>query len=91
MTLPTTIVIAPDVMTRKVGDETVILHLAEGSYYGLDAIGTRIWTLLAQGKPPMAVCDAIVAEYEVTRSRAEQDLEALLTELLARGLVKSAG
>jgi hypothetical protein len=39
----------------------------------------------------MAVCDAIVDEYEVTRSRAEQDLEALLTELLARGLVKAAG
>jgi hypothetical protein len=90
MTLPTMIVIAPDVMTRKVGDETVILHLGDGSYYGLDVIGTRIWTLLAEGRPPVDVCEAIVAEYEVTRSRAEQDLEALLNELLARGLVKSA-
>lgn len=88
MTLPAAIVIAPDVMTRKVGDETVLLQLAQGSYYGLDAIGTRIWALLAAGKAPAQVCDAMVAEYDVVRAQAEEDLEALLNELLARGLVR---
>ena len=37
------------VMTRTIGDETVILDLAGGTYFGLDPVGARIWQLIEEG------------------------------------------
>ena len=34
----------------QVGDETVILDLASGTYFGLDPVGARIWALMGEGK-----------------------------------------
>ena len=36
------VTIPSQVMARTVGDETVILDLAGGTYYGLDAVGARM-------------------------------------------------
>ena len=56
-------------------------------YYGLSGAGTRIWQLL-QARPSVGhIVSAIVAEYDVTEERAAADLQALLAELEARGLV----
>lgn len=84
----TTVTIPPEVMARKVGDETVILDLTSGTYFGLDPVGTRIWQLAAGGMRLTEVCDAIVAEYDVTRAEAERDLLLLVSELETKGLVQ---
>lgn len=83
-----TVTIPPEVMARQVGDETVFLDLASGKYFGLDPVGTRIWQLISEGKPLAQVCDAIVAEYEVTRDTAERDLRHLLANLQTEGLIR---
>ena len=38
----TKLVIPAQVMSRQVGDETVILDLGSGMYFGLDPVGARI-------------------------------------------------
>ena len=40
---------SPDAAESAVGNETVILHLVNGTYYGLDPVGTRIWGLIKEG------------------------------------------
>jgi hypothetical protein len=74
MNLNDTITIPTQVMARQVGDETVILDLASGTYYGLDAVGARIWQLLGEGKTLAQVCETMLAEYDVTRDAFERDL-----------------
>ena len=88
MTLDDAVSIPDDVLARQVGDETVILDLASGRYFGLDPVGARIWQLLSEGKRPSAVRDALVAEYQVTAPQAEEDLLRLLGQLQAEGLVR---
>jgi hypothetical protein len=83
-----TVTIPPDVMARQVGDETVILDLKSGRYFGLDPVGTRIWHLMVEGKALAEVCDAIAAEYDVTRAEAERDLQQLLSDLKTEGLIR---
>ena len=82
--------ISPQVIAREVGDELVILDLAGGSYFGLDAVGTRIWQLLREGKNPAEVCEIMVDEYEVSREELERDIIILLEELLSRELISPA-
>lgn len=74
-------------MSRTVGDETVILHLGSGIYFGLDPIGTRIWQLICDGRHPSDICEALVAEYSQPRETIERDMGELLHELVKHRLI----
>jgi hypothetical protein len=87
MNLPESVTIPTQVMARRVSDETVILDLASGNYYGLDPVGSRFWQLLSEGQSPSAARDVLLAEYEVQREQLDQDLARLIQELQAKGLV----
>lgn len=81
---------SPDAAESAVGDETVILHLKSGTYFGLDPVGTRIWELLKQGLRPLDICKRIVADYGVAGDVAEADARRFLTDLKANGIVEEA-
>ena len=87
MNLSDKVTIPVQVMARTVGDETVILDLASGTYYGLDPVGARMWQLMGEGNSLNAVCETMLDEYEVTREALEVDILKLTEELRAKGLV----
>jgi hypothetical protein len=89
MSLPPCVTISSSVISRQLGDEFVLLDLASGNYYGLDAVGARIWQLFVEGKSPQEVEARLRAEYEVTRETLRTDFERLLGDLIAKGLLIS--
>ena len=74
-------------MESRVGEETVILHLERGTYYGLDQLGTRIWELLKGGMAPGAIGDILVGEYDASREVMEAEMRRFLSDLYAHGIV----
>jgi len=79
---------SPDVLLRIIGDEAVILNLKSELYLGLDPIGTRIWTVL-QGSPSIQAAHAsLLDEFEVEPERLRQDMDRLLDQMLAQGLIE---
>ena len=78
---------APEQLSTTLGDDVVILGLRDTVYYGLSGAGTRIWQLLQARRSVGHIVTSIVAEYDVTQEQAAADLQALLSELEARGLV----
>ena len=82
--------IPQEVIARQVGEETVMLDLAKGAYFGLDPVGARMWQLLAEGRTLAEVCDAIMAEYEASRDTIEGDLLTLVDDLMKQGLIAPA-
>ena len=52
--------IPEDVVSREVGGEAILLNLATGMYFGLDGIGTEIWTMLAREGTVEAVTNALL-------------------------------
>ena len=80
-------VLSPHAMSRTIGEETVILDLESGTYFGLDPLGAQMWQMLEEGKSVGEARDAIFDEYEVERDRLEADLLALAAELAERKLV----
>ena len=88
MNLPTSVIVSSEVMARQVGEEVVLLDLASGNYFGLDAVGARIWQLITDGSTPEQVVAALVREYAVEEDTARSDTSRLLAELAAQGLVE---
>ncbi len=90
MNLSEKVTIPTQVMARTVGDETVILDLASGTYFGLDPVGARIWGLMGEGQTLAEICATMLEEYEVERAQLEADVLRLAAELAERGLVTPA-
>ena len=84
------ITISPDVMVRKVGEESVLLDLKTERYLGLDDVSARFWDLLTSGEPIQSAYDKLLAEFEVEPERLRSDLDAFVKELVEYGLVEQA-
>jgi len=76
-----------DAIDNPVGGETVILHLGNGTYYGLDTIGSLLWEGLKAGKTPVGICDEILEAFDTEREMVEQDLRRFMNELSDHGLI----
>jgi sulfur transfer complex TusBCD TusB component (DsrH family) len=83
-----TVVAAGELLTSEFGAELVILNLRDGVYYGLEDVGSRLWSLLQRPVTVAAIRDALVAEYDVEPARCGRDVRALLQDLAARGLIE---
>jgi Coenzyme PQQ synthesis protein D (PqqD) len=78
---------SPRAMFRAVGEETVLLDLESGTYFGLNPVGARIWQIMGEGKTFAEISDVILDEYDVTRERIEADLVALADQLAEQKLI----
>jgi hypothetical protein len=85
--LKTRVAISSEVMLQEIGGESVLLDLKSESYFGLDAVGTRIWQLVGQDGNLETVHAALLDEYDVDAARLEHDLKELIERLVAVGLV----
>lgn len=74
-------------MSRLVDDETVILDLASGMYFGLDGVGKRIWESVSSGDNLGETAAAIASEYEVDDEQALADVIEFASDLVERGLL----
>lgn len=82
--------IPEQVVTRQVGDETVLLNLVSGTYFGLDPVGSRFLELLEAEGSLAAVVARMLEEFDATEAQLEADLLRLADEMLANGLLELA-
>ena len=82
------VVLSDEQVYTTLGGEAVILGLRDGVYYGLDAVGARVWELIAEPRRVADLVSTIVSEFDVTVEQCERDLIALLDDLAARSLVR---
>ncbi len=75
-------------MSCDLAGEAAILNMATGIYYGLDAIGARIWELIQQPASIGHIRDALLEEYDVEPSVVEGDIKALVSDMESHGLVE---
>ncbi len=81
----------PDhVRFRHIDDELVIVDLAGGEYFALNAIGAKMWQALAAGSTPSQIAVSLGADYGTAPDTVLNDCLSLVSELLERGLVKRA-
>ncbi len=82
------IVAAKEQVSCDLGGEAAILNLKNSVYYGLNAVGVRIWNLIQEPKTADEVFAVLLEEYDVESDCCERDLLALLQELAAHGLIE---
>ena len=75
-----------DAVFRELDGQSVLLNLATGMYFGLDAVGTHVWQLAIEHGSLRAVRERLVDEYDAEPTAIEHDLLALAEALVGKGL-----
>ena len=81
ISLGSTFVLKESAVFRELDGEAVILDLDAGTYFGLNAVGTRMWQLIEQNGSLQAVFDEMRREYDVDPDVLERDLIGLVGRL----------
>lgn len=71
----------------SIGEESVLLDVSSGQYFGLNELGTKIIEGLMQSLSLDDILLGIVQEFDVDMDQARVDAENLLSELETAGLV----
>jgi len=77
----------PGVVFSEVQGEMVLFHTVNGRYYGLDAVGSRIWHLLQCESDLGRLHARLIEEYDACGVLPWSDVAAVVEALAARGLV----
>ncbi len=88
LTLESLVFASPEVLSADLGKELALLDARSGIYYGMDAVGSRIWDLLEQPRALAEVLAVLVQEYKVDQAVLTTDLLDFAQELVGRGLLK---
>ncbi len=72
---------ARHVVSTAHGDRTVLLDSRSGHYYGLDEVGSRIWSLAGAGLTPTTISEKLAQEYDAPVEQLAQDVETFLADL----------
>jgi hypothetical protein len=77
-----------DIAWRTIGDDTVIVSIADSTLFVLNAVGTAIWNA-ADGTIPLSqiIRERVCAEFDVTEEQALADAQEFIGELTKHGIL----
>ena len=78
---------SPDVVSRRVGDEVVLVHLKTNRIFALSPTGSRFWELLSDGRTRSEIEEQLLKEYDVSRRDVSAEIESLVETLKGEGIV----
>ena len=75
------------VVSSRLGDAGVLVHLETNRIFEVNATGLRIWELAADGRTLAEIEEVLQTEFDVEPARLREELLALVAELTREGLV----
>jgi hypothetical protein len=71
----------PEVLTRRVGEEVVLVHMGRNEVFSLNRTGARLWELLSEGRTHSEAVEQLTTEFDVSQETVEQEASRLMTML----------
>ncbi len=81
------VTVPDEILISNLQDESVILNLNSERYFGLDDVGTRMFSVLTNSDSIEAAYESLTREYDVDRQVLRDDLIVLVENLLQQGLI----
>lgn len=68
-------------------EEVAVLNVERALYFGLQGVGAFVWDRLEEPRTVAALCDEVLAEFDVPQDVCQHDVIAFLDSLREAGLV----
>ena len=76
-----------NLLVSHLAGETVLMNTATGDYFGINAVGTKIWNLLAQPVSTDSLVESLVGTYDISIEQCGVEVKQFLQNLESRKLV----
>jgi len=76
-----------EILSSQIDDETVMMDIEKGEYYGINQVGTRIWVLLERPHTIKQLCDTLMEEFEVGEEECFGDVREFVGRLAEKKMV----
>ena len=80
-----------DVAGKVIDGEAIIMNLTNGAYYSVDAIGAVVWQWVDEEQAVDTIVERLTAAFPSSAATIQPDVDALIAQLLADGLVSEGG
>ncbi|NCJ08145.1 PqqD family peptide modification chaperone [Synechococcales cyanobacterium C] len=87
ITNSTIVVAKPEQVSSDLVNESVILDLKSGMYYGLNEVGSIIWKFIQSPQSVNSVVNEVINNYDVEINQCNNDVLQLLHNLLDAKLI----
>jgi len=77
-----------NLLSTELDQETVLMSIDAGAYYGLEGPARSIWEILETPLTFSALVDRLVEKYQVSPETCAADLERFLSEMEREGLLR---
>lgn len=76
-----------DLLFNQIDGEVVLLSIENGEYYGMDAVGSRIWELLEDAISLRVLIFKLMNEYDVSEVQCQKDTMVFIEMLIEKDLL----
>lgn len=73
---------------NRIDDEVVLFHLDMEQYYGMNAVGSRIWELLSVPQTTETLCETLAQEFDVDEEVCAEEVRGFLASLKENKLIE---
>jgi len=80
----------PSVVARRLGEETVLVHVDTNRIYNLNATATRLWEMTRTGLTASQIRAILETEFDVDGATLEREIDGTLAQLVEHGLLLRA-
>ena len=87
ITAESTIVRTENLLATDLDEETILMSVEAGTYYGMEQTARRIWELVEKSRSVSELIEILSEEYHVKPEVCSQEIVLFLQELLQEGLV----
>lgn len=79
-----------DVVSQRVGEDLVLVHLKTNEIFALNETGARFWELLAADRSREEIEEAMLSEYDVSQEELIAEIDRILAELVRQDMLRAA-
>lgn len=79
----------PDVVSRRLDEQTVLVNLRTNRIFELNRTGARFWELLGDESSESQIVEQLLSEFDVPQAQLEREVAGLIESLLEEGLISN--
>jgi hypothetical protein len=77
------------IIAQEAHGQTVLLRLADGSYYTLEGVGASVWELCDGSRTFEDIVDGVCTDFDATPDVVRGDVREFLDDLVAERLLEA--
>ena len=89
LSINTTLERNSEMIHANIDNETILMSLTNGEYYGINNIGSKIWELLENSMSIGELIENLTTIYDITKEQCETDIVCFLTDMQEKEIIKT--